>query len=164
MKILNLLAGAASDIRKTARSAKGSPARGADARSVTGRVNHKAPLPRRTSSFTASGSSGAGWRLFRFCSVLNSPGAYCAITPGVFPARNSLAFFCMQAAGVPYDHFAHEDGGQIAVCDIIGVDGAVDRPVTCETQSYCLNSDGAALCKDKFFFGEGFAISTEFLI
>lgn len=64
----------------------------------------------------------------------------------------------------PYDHFAHEDGGQIAVCDIIGVDGAVDRPVTCETQSYCLNSDGAALCKDKFFFAEGFAISTEFLI
>ena len=56
---------------------------------------------RRTSSFTASGSSGAGWRLFRFCSVLNSPGAYCAITPGVFPARNSLAFFCIQAAGVP---------------------------------------------------------------
>ena len=64
----------------------------------------------------------------------------------------------------PYDHFAHEDGGQIAVCDIIGVEGAVDRPVTCETQTYCLNSDGAALCKDKFFFAEGFAISTEFLI
>ena len=32
-----------------------------------------------------------------------------------------------------YDHLAHEDGGQIAVQDIIGVDGAVDRPVARET-------------------------------
>ena len=32
-----------------------------------------------------------------------------------------------------YDHLTHEDGGQIAVQDIIGVDGAVDRPVACET-------------------------------
>ena len=32
-----------------------------------------------------------------------------------------------------HDHLAHEDGGQIAVQDIIGVDGAVDRPVARET-------------------------------
>ena len=45
LKILNLLAGAVSDIHRTARSVKGSPARGAGARSVTEGVNHKAPLP-----------------------------------------------------------------------------------------------------------------------
>ena len=32
-----------------------------------------------------------------------------------------------------HDHLAHEDGGQVAVHDIIGVDGAVDRPVARET-------------------------------
>ena len=45
LKILNLLAGAGCDIRKTVHSAKGSPARGDGARSVTEGVNHKAPLP-----------------------------------------------------------------------------------------------------------------------
>ena len=45
LKILNLLAGAASDIHRTARSAKGSSAGEAGTRGVTEGVNHKAPLP-----------------------------------------------------------------------------------------------------------------------
>ena len=44
-EVVQRIAEAASDIRKTVRSAKGSPVRGDGARSVTEGVNHKAPLP-----------------------------------------------------------------------------------------------------------------------